>query len=384
MKTKENNKGISLIVLIITIIVVIILVALVILTLSKNNPIESAKEARFKEDVRLFQDELSMTVSKDYTNKAGQRDYKISTSDFDEIKEYIPSFSKKYKGKFIIKDDELIGIGILDEKETKYLDDINCKSWAKAIKEVTNDGVPIPKGFSYLIGTKETGTVIKDELENEYVWIPVNNISEYKKDLSLESPTAVIEDDTLPDTVSSEIFDVEKYGGFYIGRYEAGIPITKINVGAYSGIPVSKKDAIVWVNIYYSLAKSNAEKMVKNSYIQSGLLTGRAWDTTCHYIEDSVDSIKNSRKYGNYAGSLSPANVEGYGERQVAGYSDAWCVKNIYDLAGNVHEWTNEKRGSYPVVRGGHYMNNWSVLYRSVYNSAYKDTGFRVRLYITE
>ena len=45
---KINNKGISLIVLIITIIVVIILAAVVILTLSKNNPIESAKEARFE------------------------------------------------------------------------------------------------------------------------------------------------------------------------------------------------------------------------------------------------------------------------------------------------------------------------------------------------
>ena len=47
METKEN-RGISLIVLIVTIIVVIILAAVVILTLSKKNPIESAKEARFK------------------------------------------------------------------------------------------------------------------------------------------------------------------------------------------------------------------------------------------------------------------------------------------------------------------------------------------------
>ena len=45
MRTKENKKGISLIVLIVTIIVVIILAAIVILILSKNNPIESAKEA---------------------------------------------------------------------------------------------------------------------------------------------------------------------------------------------------------------------------------------------------------------------------------------------------------------------------------------------------
>ena len=49
-----KKKGISLIVLIVTIIVIIILAAAVILTLSKNNPVGSAKEAKFKEDIRSF------------------------------------------------------------------------------------------------------------------------------------------------------------------------------------------------------------------------------------------------------------------------------------------------------------------------------------------
>ena len=49
-----HKRGISLIVLIVTIIVIIILAAVVILTITKNNPVESAKEATFKEDVRNF------------------------------------------------------------------------------------------------------------------------------------------------------------------------------------------------------------------------------------------------------------------------------------------------------------------------------------------
>ena len=121
----KNKKGISLIVLIITIIVVIILAAVVILTLSKNNPIESAKEARFKEDVRTFQDELALTVSKQYTIAGGHRDKKITTSNFDEIKELIPSFSEKYRDKFIIQDDELIYTNKLDEKEKEYAQSLN-------------------------------------------------------------------------------------------------------------------------------------------------------------------------------------------------------------------------------------------------------------------
>ena len=60
-----HKRGISLIVLIVTIIVVIILAAVVILTITKNNPVESAKEATFKEDVRNFQDELARTVVKE-------------------------------------------------------------------------------------------------------------------------------------------------------------------------------------------------------------------------------------------------------------------------------------------------------------------------------
>ena len=102
-----KKTGISLIVLIVTIIVIIILAAVVILTLSKNNPIESSKEASFKEDVRTFQDELAMYIAKDYTSSAGQRDGKITETDSSKIKDYIPSFSKKYEGKFVIKNDEL-------------------------------------------------------------------------------------------------------------------------------------------------------------------------------------------------------------------------------------------------------------------------------------
>ena len=60
-----HKRGISLIVLIVTIIVVIILAAVLILTITKNNPVESAKEATFKENVRNFQDELALTVTKE-------------------------------------------------------------------------------------------------------------------------------------------------------------------------------------------------------------------------------------------------------------------------------------------------------------------------------
>lgn len=144
----KNKKGISLIVLIITIIVVIILAAVVILTLSKNNPIESAKEARFKEDVRTFQDELALAVSKEYTTAGGHRDEKISTSDFNEIQDYIPSFSEKYRDKFVIQDDELRYTKQLDDKEKEYAQNLNVNK-RKSI---------LPDEYQQVEYIKSTGT----------------------------------------------------------------------------------------------------------------------------------------------------------------------------------------------------------------------------------
>ena len=124
----KKKKGISLIVLIITIIVVIILAVTVILTVTKNNPIESAKEAVFKEDVRAFQDELNMYISNEYTRLQGQRDSKITAlgydkdgdGDRDSVYTYVPDFKKKYEGKLAIKDDMIVYVGS-DAKEKEWL-----------------------------------------------------------------------------------------------------------------------------------------------------------------------------------------------------------------------------------------------------------------------
>ena len=118
-KKEVKKKGISLIVLIVTIIVIIIIAAVVVLTITKNNPIESAKEAAFKDDVRAFQDELNMYISKEYTKLQGQRDSKITALKFDKIKKYIESFSRKYENKIAIDNDVLVYIG-KNEKEKEW------------------------------------------------------------------------------------------------------------------------------------------------------------------------------------------------------------------------------------------------------------------------
>ena len=80
MKTKKQKKGISLITLVITIIVIIILAAAVILTLNRNNPINTAKEATFKSDVKNIESELGMYISKRTADTLGD------TTQFDKEK----------------------------------------------------------------------------------------------------------------------------------------------------------------------------------------------------------------------------------------------------------------------------------------------------------
>ena len=399
-----HKRGISLIVLIVTIIVIIILAAAVILTISKNNPVSSAKEATFKEDVTAIQDELSMYLSKKYTDNLTSFDKSSVNLSGDSMVTELPS-TKKYKDKVEVVKGKLVWAGET-ENNTEYkwfsevTDGATKKSesvrseWKEKIAEEV-EGVPVPKGFTYKEGTKDTGLVIHDEKGNEFVWVPAT-VSTYIKDTSFPSynnikPTG---DDTLPNGITNETTDVKKYGGFYIGRYEAGVPENQSSIDGESsstsdvkGVPVSKKDATVWSNINYTNAKANAESMINNEYVQTGLLTGTAWDTVCHWIK-SDDELKDSRTYGNYNNSEAPANVKGYGTKQVAGYSDKWMVKNIYDLAGNVWEWNSEALAPGFIHRGGSYYNGGGdcpVSYRysdGAYSNTNVTIGFRPRLYI--
>lgn len=132
---KKNTKGISLIVLIITIIVVIILASVIIVSINKNNPIKSAKEAKFKSDLSSFRDELEDNINDILIKNADKSEYDINvdSGDYGNLRIYIPDITEEYANKLLIKKGKLLYIG--DDSKAdyeKYHDDTE-EAWAKSV-----------------------------------------------------------------------------------------------------------------------------------------------------------------------------------------------------------------------------------------------------------
>ena len=73
------------------------------------------------------------------------------------------------------------------------------------------------------------------------------------------------------------------------------------------------------------------------------MIYGNQWDEVMDWLVDigakgDSEVNENSSSWGNY----SDSTVEGAGSRQKSGYSDVWSVNNIYDLAGNYYDYTQE------------------------------------------
>ena len=259
--TKLTHKGVSLIVLIVTIIVIVILAATVILTLSKNNPIESAREARFKEDVRTFQDELNMVIAKEYTSLQGQRDKKITALEYIEkgdknsVYTYLSSFTKKYENKIAIKEDEIVYVGF-DEKEREWL--INSGIYmAKKITVHYKDGygnslneseeypmldvnyhfeAPEIEGYMALNEIEEGITSGDKEITFEYCMIS-NDLAFIGLDSSGNETS--VESDIVAYTVSG----IGECNNPYLAipREHNGKAVTQIKGSAFSGNSIIKK-----------------------------------------------------------------------------------------------------------------------------------------------
>ena len=180
------------------------------------------------------------------------------------------------------------------------------------------------------------------------------------------------------------IESIDIYGGFYIGRYETGNLISSIGA---EPIIVKGNATISEINWYYMYR--NLKELAANSNVKSTMIWGSMWDRTLIWLAEA--NTDSSGKYGrSYTDLISSDSWGNYnGSKQAAGYSEIWKANNIYDLAGNVEEWTVEVRTFNHVHRGGDYYHLGSE-----YPASYRDQwltptqrdvnrGTRAVLYIT-
>ena len=159
------------------------------------------------------------------------------------------------------------------------------------------------------------------------------------------------------------IYSVEKYGGFYIGRYETG-DLSKEQV------VVQKGNTDITSQTWYAMYEKSKTLSDNNNNIETGMIWGNQWDRTMMWLIESGAKTKekiidDSTSWGNYYNATftytnsSGSIVTKYPGSRISiptGSAEYTKVNNIYDLAGNVWDWTMDAYNtSYRVYRGGYY-----------------------------
>ena len=276
------------------------------------------------------------------------------------------------------------------------------------------------------------GLVIKDEKNNEWVWVPVpdvtvmcdtSNTTEYtlcgttgdtavttnkysksgiisgktritpgttsdfrEPDLVVGSGTEYDASDTSSDTYYKTILgktgtkeqlaqlfvdeykamieSVSKYGGFYIGRYELSGTVTEPT--EKPGKTLTKTD---WYNLYNACRSS---KLQASDKVKTQMIWGCQWDVTMNWLISSGAKTSNevntdSSSWGNYKETSVKADdgktelkASGTKEKLNTGKTTFTMANNIYDLAGNCFEWTQEANNTDSrACRGGDYFGSF-------------------------
>ncbi|MBP3255254.1 MAG: hypothetical protein J6M60_02030 [Clostridia bacterium] len=251
----------------------------------------------------------------------------------------------------------------------------------------------IPKGYKYLEGEWQNGFVIQRISDkSELVWVPVGalvpngtldgkSFSE-KFGLRIYQKFENVSEEGFNEDLNEEFVlqarSVEKYGGFYISRFN----ISKNERGE----PQSLKGFEPWTWIRFKEAQKVVSTFENSEKLKSHLVYGVEYDSVLEWLivsgaKKKEEIIKNSSSWGNYY------NLKEKNFLKKTGASELWCANNIYDLAGNVDEWTQELFGArYISVRGASFEDPGNISCSSRQEISPElssgSTGFRLSLYI--
>ena len=419
-----KNKGVTLIALAVTIVVMLILAGVTISVLNgENGIVKQAQKAKEESKIKELKEKVRIDIAgKRVENINGELRVSVLKEILDKYFDNVPVETqitsetklkaKEEYGKYEMK------ISDIDVGEITY------ETSYTIFKDVNGEQVPIPEGYIVSENSDENivnkGLVISDSRGNEYVWISCtvdssSNKLQYKrtewgveKD-GTDNSRAIKDELTLKDIdvtysktdtdngineeISKEIVaqinaekeSIKKYGGYYIGRYEVG----KDNKTA-----VIKAEQEPYVNIKWSKAYELAKGIGGGEGATTYLCSSYSWDTAINFIQNTTgknyatsiigfNGNWKSQEVKDSSGKvIKPVNTA---QRLNTGLTTALC--NIYDMGGNVGEFTTELNpgtSETVVLRGGNYNNIGPAGYRwdsysGVANSNY---GFRATLFL--
>ena len=435
---KERNNGITLIALVITIIVLLILAGVTIASITGENGILSkATNARDNNTKASAEEKVKTEVLGSYGS-----DGKLSLDDLNNNLKNVDGL--KYNGSAILDSNKIESLpatvnvdgydvviteqGNVEKPKTledAKTDDMLTKNHDTEIT-VDNKTVKIPAGFKVADDSGNTideGIVIEDGEKNQFVWVPVSkenfatefvrregymngSLQSYLSDCGEADATGknkrVKETETTKQEAKNMYASVERNEGFYIARYEAGKEgenvVSKKGADVYNEIPWSSNGEMQETTgttggaVELSRNFANAKNY---KTVTSTLIYGVQWDAVMKWMENVNNPNIEGKTYiqdstgmgwynGNSGGSLKKTGID-IGEENKGSNQ----VKKIYDLAGNVSEWTMESSFTNSrVTRGGDYNFTGSYNPASYRNNGYYPSvspsyiGFRPTLFL--
>ena len=417
MKIKSQS-GITLVALVVTIVVLLILAGVSInLVLGENGLISNAKEARDKTKTAEATEKSQLDSASDFISEVVNNTELPQTN---ETKPYMPGDGfTKVNGTNLAN-----GLTIQDTDGNQYV-------WVEV--PMTEEVYPTAK-----LGITEFNDEAYTKIENDlhtYTAIYRKNTNykdEYYEDTNNSADWYTSNQYT--EQKQKMLKSVYQNGGFWVARYEAGLTEENNRTSHTTPTikPQSKENLIPYNYVTRTEAKKLAEMVTytkENITYTGSLMFGVQWDLMMKFLEikqittdtEIVSKLNsNSTNIGNYynstfkigrgkyakRGALSTwynytENLDGIVNNSVKEEQNSFdnailtttgavnqnCLMNIYDIAGNVREWTLEysSESSTPCAnRGGDFGDAKTFASNRGYSSTEPSrdyTGFRICLY---
>ena len=427
----KKNKGITLVALVVTIVVLLILAGVSInLVLGNNGIIAKAKEAQRKsaeasQNDLIGMNELAQQLEGKLNGSTGSGSENGGKTEPETVP-YLPSDDFHYDTSTSVD----TGLVIQDASGNEYV-------WVVVPRTTA---VYAKTGLGKTTFTDADYTSIENDLK-DYTSTYVTTYGYSDTYVADDKSVGWFADETAYNNLKNSMLkSVYENGGFYVGRYEAGIGTNRTSIesqvnGKYpvpTTAPVSKADAYPYTYVTRTQAQNLASN-VNSGTKTSSLMFGVQWDLVLAFmskdtakITSTDDLTTNSTAIGNYRDSVfqlsqtgkyatmsdynlsstwNPSTTSttnfvdssrnkiaqssnGNGILVTTGTSEKNKVMNIYDVAGNVWEWTLEKTSKNDpcASRGGGFSNtgtNYPTACRCDVGIDYSNNriGFRVSLF---